>query len=196
MRMLVQGVGQRFRRDFERPWGADEPRSSRLVVIAERASTGKRLPKRSAPDGSLAMHIPLIEVRSLDGTVEAVDLGQTPADVVFLSFSDSDLNALAHAYDALPDPKPTLRLASAFGALRHPFSIDLYLEKVCARAKLVVARVLGGGDYWRYGVDELAALAGRSDVNLARCPGTGAGTRASKRPPHLTRRDPADVALF
>ena len=36
MRMLVQGVGQRFRRDFDRAWGADEPRRSRLVVIAER----------------------------------------------------------------------------------------------------------------------------------------------------------------
>ena len=36
MRMLVQGVGSRFRRDFERPWRVDEPRSSRLVVIAER----------------------------------------------------------------------------------------------------------------------------------------------------------------
>jgi cobalamin biosynthesis protein CobW len=36
MRMLVQGVGRRFRRDFERPWGANEPRLSRLVVIAQR----------------------------------------------------------------------------------------------------------------------------------------------------------------
>jgi cobalamin biosynthesis protein CobW len=36
MRMLVQGVGQRFRRDFERPWGADEQRLSCLVVIAQR----------------------------------------------------------------------------------------------------------------------------------------------------------------
>ena len=36
MRMLVQGVGRRFRRDFERPWGADEARQSRLVVIAQR----------------------------------------------------------------------------------------------------------------------------------------------------------------
>jgi cobalamin biosynthesis protein CobW len=36
MRMLVQGVGRRFRRDFDRPWGADEPRASRLVVIARR----------------------------------------------------------------------------------------------------------------------------------------------------------------
>jgi cobaltochelatase CobN len=65
------------------------------------------------------MHIPRIEVRSLDETVEAVDLGQTPAEVVFLSFSDSDLNALARAYEAQPEPKPTLRLAS-LAALRHP----------------------------------------------------------------------------
>src|SRR5580658_586481 len=36
MRMLVQGVGRRFRRDFERSWGAGEPRESRLVVIAQR----------------------------------------------------------------------------------------------------------------------------------------------------------------
>ncbi len=112
------------------------------------------------------MHIPRIEARSLDETVEAVDLGQTPADFVVLSFSDSDLNALARAYDALSWPKPTLRLAS-LAALRHPYSIDLYLERVCARARLVVARVLGGADYWRYGVDELAALARKRGLKLA-----------------------------
>ena len=116
------------------------------------------------------MHVPRIEVRTLDETVEAVDLGQTPADLVFLSFSDSDLNALARAYDAFPEPKPTLRVAS-LAALRHPFSVDLYLERVCARAKLVVARVLGGAEYWRYGVDELKALARRSNVKLALLPG-------------------------
>src|SRR5271157_5587719 len=116
------------------------------------------------------MHIPRIEVRSLDETVEAVDLAQTPADVVFLSFSDSDLNALARAYDAEPGPKPTLRLAN-LAALRHPYSVDLYLERVCAQARLVVARVLGGADYWRYGVDELAALARRRGIRLALLPG-------------------------
>jgi cobaltochelatase CobN len=116
------------------------------------------------------MHVPRIETRTLDETVEALDLGQTPADIVFLSFSDSDLNALARAYDAFPEPKPSLRIAS-LAALRHPFSVDLYLERVCARAKLVVVRALGGADYWRYGVDELTALAGRSDLKLALLPG-------------------------
>jgi cobaltochelatase CobN len=116
------------------------------------------------------MHVPRIETRTLDETVEALDLGQTPADIVFLSFSDSDLNALARAYGSSPEPKPSLRIAS-LAALRHPFSIDLYLEKVCARAKLVVVRALGGADYWRYGVDELRALTGRSDLKLALLPG-------------------------
>src|SRR5580698_10172772 len=116
------------------------------------------------------MHVPRIEVRSLDETVEALDLGQTPADIVFLSFSDSDLNALARAYDLAPDPKPSLRIAS-LAALRHPYSVDLYLERVCAHAKLVVARVLGGADYWRYGVDELAALARKRGLKLALIPG-------------------------
>ncbi len=36
MRMLVQGVGQRFRRDFDRLWSAGELRQSRLVVIAQK----------------------------------------------------------------------------------------------------------------------------------------------------------------
>ncbi len=36
MRLLVQGVGTRFRQNFDRAWGADEARASRLVVIGEK----------------------------------------------------------------------------------------------------------------------------------------------------------------
>ena len=35
MRLLVQAVGARVRTQYDRPWRADEPRQSRLVVIAE-----------------------------------------------------------------------------------------------------------------------------------------------------------------
>ena len=35
MRLLVQAVGARVRTQFDRPWAADEPRATRLVVIAE-----------------------------------------------------------------------------------------------------------------------------------------------------------------
>src|SRR5208282_208757 len=116
------------------------------------------------------------------------------ADVVFLSFSDSDLNALARAYDSAPEPKPTLRLAS-LAALRHPYSIDLYLERVCAHTKFIVARVLGGADYWRYGVDELAALA-RKESSSPFCRATGAPTPGSIRPrPLRPTRPPRSGAI-
>ncbi len=36
MRLLVQGVGRRFRREFDRPWRPGEARGSRLVVIGEK----------------------------------------------------------------------------------------------------------------------------------------------------------------
>ena len=36
MRLLVQAVGPRVRTHYDRPWRSDEPRATRLVVIAER----------------------------------------------------------------------------------------------------------------------------------------------------------------
>jgi cobalamin biosynthesis protein CobW len=36
MRLLVQGVGKRFQKTFDRPWRAGEPRRGRLVVIGEK----------------------------------------------------------------------------------------------------------------------------------------------------------------
>jgi cobalamin biosynthesis protein CobW len=36
MRLLVQGVGQRFRQHFEKPWAPNDVRHSRLVVIGEK----------------------------------------------------------------------------------------------------------------------------------------------------------------
>ena len=35
MRLLVQGVGQRFDSHFDRPWGAAEARATRLVLIGD-----------------------------------------------------------------------------------------------------------------------------------------------------------------
>jgi cobalamin biosynthesis protein CobW len=36
MRLLVQGVGKRFRQHFDRPWAQGDDRRSRLVVIGEK----------------------------------------------------------------------------------------------------------------------------------------------------------------
>jgi cobaltochelatase CobN len=116
------------------------------------------------------MHIARIETRSLDEIAPAVDLDQTPADVVFLSFTDSDLASFAVASEGAPEVGFSLRLAN-LALLKHPFSVDLYIEKVCAKARLVLVRLLGGMDYWRYGVDELAAVARARDIQLAIVPG-------------------------
>ena len=56
---------------------------------------------------------------------------------------------------AADDPDaPTVRLAPVM-RLGHNFSVDLYME-VVARARLVIARLLGGSAYWPYGVERLA----------------------------------------
>jgi cobalamin biosynthesis protein CobW len=36
VRLLVQGVGNRFQKSFDRPWRLDEPRRGRLVIIGEK----------------------------------------------------------------------------------------------------------------------------------------------------------------
>src|SRR5690348_9387892 len=87
-----------------------------------------------------------------DGS-EAVDLGQTAAEIVLLSAADTELACLAAAQKALiaRDPiAPSLRLANLL-RLKHNLSVDVYADVVIAHAKLIVVRLLGGRSYWPYG---------------------------------------------
>ncbi len=119
------------------------------------------------------MHLLVRETRSLDAEEAAADLGQTPADLVLLSFSDSDLGAAAAAWQAMAaEERPSLRLAN-LARLRHPMSVDLYAEQVIAHARCVVIRLLGGLEYWRYGAEEVAALCRADGIALALLPGDG-----------------------
>ena len=77
------------------------------------------------------MHLLATQSATLDEIDVAVDLGQTAADLVVLSFSDSDLSALAAAWKQNCTQLPTLRLAS-LKRLRHPLSTDLYIDGVAA----------------------------------------------------------------
>ena len=74
------------------------------------------------------MHLLATQSATLDEADAAVDLGQTPADIVVLSFSDSDLSALAAAWRTPTQTLPSLRLAS-LKRLRHPMSVDLYVDE-------------------------------------------------------------------
>ncbi len=116
------------------------------------------------------MHLLPVSTVSLDEGEIAIDLAQPPGDVVVLSFADSDLSALAAAYGRARDILPALRLAS-LKKLRHPLSVDVYAEKTISGAKAVVVRCLGGLDYWRYGVETLAALCRTRGIALAVLPG-------------------------
>lgn len=116
------------------------------------------------------MHLLRTTTRLIDEGETAIDLDQSPADFVFLSFTDSDLGVMAAALDG--DAGVSARLA-ALAMLKHPYSIDLYIEKVAAKARFVLVRLLGGLDYWRYGADELYAAARTYGFTLALVPGDG-----------------------
>jgi len=77
------------------------------------------------------MHVIFRENHSLEELETPVDLGQSPASLVFLSFSDSDLGAFAAGWHQGGGPEghlPTLRLAN-LAALRHPLSVDTYIYR-------------------------------------------------------------------
>ncbi|WP_336486283.1 cobaltochelatase subunit CobN [Methylobacterium nigriterrae] len=116
------------------------------------------------------MHLLRVDTVSLDEGEAAVDLGQAPGDIVVLSFTDSDLAGLAEAQGALGPGRPSLRLAK-LARLRHPMSVDLYVDGVIARAKIAVIRCLGGLDYWRYGIERAHAVSRRNGVALVVLPG-------------------------
>ncbi|MEO6607212.1 MAG: cobaltochelatase subunit CobN, partial [Aestuariivirga sp.] len=116
------------------------------------------------------MHLLATTSGVVDGAAEAIDLKQTPADVVILSAADSDLACLAAAHDALGDTAPSLRLANLM-QLQHNYSVDLYAEKALAHAKVIIIRILGGVVYWPYGIGVIEALAREKNIMLALVPG-------------------------
>ena len=63
-----------------------------------------------------------------------------------------------------------MRLAS-LKQLRHPMSVDLYVERVVAHARVVIVRGLGGLDYWRYGFERIGDIARENGVLFAALPG-------------------------
>ena len=84
-----------------------------------------------------------------------VDLDQSPAELVILSAADSSLASLASAVDNLPLDFPSVRLAN-WMQLAKPAALDLYRHKVLDHAKVVVVSLLGGENYWPYGVEQLS----------------------------------------
>jgi cobaltochelatase CobN len=137
------------------------------------------------------MHILLRERHGLEETAAAEDLGQAPADLVVLSFADSDLSAFAAAWRAGRQTLPSLRLAN-LRHLTHPLSVDLYIQNTLSGARGILIRLLGGIEYWRYGAEQVSALAAAKGIALAIVPGDGRPDprldEASNLPPSTLRR--------
>ncbi len=121
------------------------------------------------------MHVVFRESHGLEETETPTDLGQSPADLVVLSFSDSDLGAFAAGWHrgGGPDGRmPTLRLAN-LTALKHPLSVDTYVEQTLEGAKGILIRLIGGVPYWSYGLQQVLALAQTKGIAVAVLPADG-----------------------
>ena len=114
------------------------------------------------------MHLLSAQAGALQQDGEAIDLAQTPADIVFASAADSELMMLAAAADRAGSDD--LRLANLL-RLSHNLSVDMWLDQTVRHARLVVVRLLGGPAYWPYGIDELTALSLAGGPKLAILPG-------------------------
>ena len=177
MRLLVQAVGARVRHQYDRPWRPEEARAGRLVVIAEHddidaAAIRATLGADAGPGRRVAVHVVFREQHGLDDAGTPVDLAQDPAELVVLSFSDSDLGAFAEGWRAGGGPEgrlPGLRLAN-LSQLRHPLSVDTYLERTLSGARGILIRLIGGVPYWPYGLRRVLSLAQERGIALAVIP--------------------------
>ncbi len=116
------------------------------------------------------MHLLLAQKGSIADSDEAVDLGQSAGDLLVLSAADTELASLALAQHALGETAPRLRLASLM-QLKHPMSVDTYVERTAKGAKLIVVRALGGASYFAYALEALHAAAKKHGIAMAVVPG-------------------------
>jgi cobaltochelatase CobN len=116
------------------------------------------------------MHLLAAQPGGIADGSEAIDLGQSPGDIVVLSAADTELASLAAARAEHGDEFPTVRCANLLN-LAHNLSVDTYIEAVVIRAKLVVVRLLGGVGYWPYGIEQTVAACRANGVKLALLPG-------------------------
>ncbi len=132
------------------------------------------------------MHLLLAQKGAISDGDEAVDLGQTPAELIFVSAADTELASLAGARKLLAEAAPELRLSNMM-ALSHPMSVDVYAEKTVAKSRFIVVRCLGGESYWPYGLEKLYETACDHRIPMVALPGD------DKPDPSLDRFNTVDL---
>jgi len=119
------------------------------------------------------MHLLAAQPGAVSDGSEAIDLGQTPGDIIVLSAADTELSLLAQAQGHLVATHgafPSLRLANVMH-LGHNMSVDLYADAIVQHAKLVIVRLLGGRGYWPYGVEQIVGVCSERKIPVAFLPG-------------------------
>ncbi|MBB1250831.1 hypothetical protein [Rhizobium sp. G21] len=86
---------------------------------------------------------------------------------MFLSAADTEIASVARATAERAVDWRIVNLAS----LKHPMSIDLWIEKTARHSKLVVLRALGGYGYFTYLIEALMGAAQRHGFQFATLPG-------------------------
>ena len=115
------------------------------------------------------MHLLLAQKGTITDGEEAIDLGQSPGDILFLSAADTELSSIAGAHRTRA-ARPSLRVASLL-TLKHPMSVDTYVERTARHAKLIIVRPLGGASYFQYVLEALHAAAVTHRFQIAVLPG-------------------------
>ncbi len=121
------------------------------------------------------MHLSIKHSQGVEDADLPVNPSQSPADILVLSFTDSDLACMAQAAKNIGN----LRL-SRLALLKHPLSVDLYIEQVAAQAKIILVRLLGGYEWWKYGVEEFSRLARNKNIKLIIVSGNGHDPRLAE----------------
>ncbi|MEB3181378.1 MAG: cobaltochelatase subunit CobN [Nostocaceae cyanobacterium] len=99
-----------------------------------------------------------------------VFIQQTPAPIVFLSATDTDIQTLATAQTLLPSDFPQIRVTNLLH-LQQQLTIDTYAEQVLNQAKVIILRLLGGSSYWSYGLEVLLETTQHHQITLIVIPG-------------------------
>lgn len=95
---------------------------------------------------------------------------QTPAELVLLTATDTDIQTLAAVVPKLPEQFPALRVVNLL-QLQHQISIDAYAEEVLEFAQVIIIRLLGGRSYWAYGLELVQEVVQRLGIKLILMPG-------------------------
>ena len=120
------------------------------------------------------MHVVFRESHGLEETETPFDLGQDPADLVVLSFLRQRPWRLRGGLASRAGGQrcPPLRLANII-ALKHPLSVDTYVERTLSGAKAILVRLIGGEAYWPYGLATCRTWPARKGIALAVLPADG-----------------------